>query len=216
MQERLDTASDPAAGGETASAAPSEAQPRRRRVLPVLVPVLVFAALAGLFMVALNKGDPSRIPSALIGRPAPAMTLPPVEGLVRNGTALPGLVPPDLARGKPVVVNFFASWCLPCVEEHPQLVALATATGVPIIGINHKDQPANAVKFLARHGNPYSAVGADTNGRAAIEWGVYGMPETFVVDGAGKIVFKHVGPIGEQALVQKLLPALEKAAKTEK
>jgi cytochrome c biogenesis protein CcmG/thiol:disulfide interchange protein DsbE len=102
------------------------------------------------------------------------------------------------------------------VEEHPQLVALATATGVPILGINHKDQSANAVRFLARNGNPYSAVGADTNGRAAIEWGVYGMPETFILDGAGKIVFKHVGPIGQATLVREVLPALEKASKTDK
>jgi cytochrome c biogenesis protein CcmG/thiol:disulfide interchange protein DsbE len=178
----------------------------------VLIPVLVFAALAALFTVALQKGDPSRLPSALIGRPAPALTLAPVEGLARDGASLPGLTPADLVRGRPVVVNFWASWCLPCVEEHPQLVALATATGVPILGINHKDQPANAARFLARNGDPYAAVGADTNGRAAIEWGVYGMPETFIVDGTGKIVFKHVGPIGREALVREVLPALEKAA----
>lgn len=183
------------------------AQPVQRRLLPVLMPLLVFVVLAAIFMAALQKGDPSRIPSALIGRPAPATVLPPVEGV-----ALPGLAHGDLARGRPTVLNFWASWCLPCVEEHPQLVALATRTGIPILGINHRDQPANAARFLARHGNPYAAVGADMNGRAAIEWGVYGMPETFILDGGGKIVFKHVGPISQDALVRQVLPALEKAA----
>jgi cytochrome c biogenesis protein CcmG/thiol:disulfide interchange protein DsbE len=216
MQERLERASEADGGTETNSALASAAQPGRRRLLPVLAPVLIFAALAMLFMVALQKGDPSRIPSALIGRPAPAMTLPPVEGLARDGAALPGVGPADLTRGRPIVVNFWASWCLPCVEEHPQLVALAAATGVPILGINHKDQPANAARFLARHGNPFAAVGADANGRAAIEWGVYGMPETFIVDGTGKIVFKHVGPIGQEALVRQVLPALEKAGRAGK
>ena len=203
-------------GNEAASPSPlptPEDAPQRRRLLPVLVPVLIFTALAVLFLVALRKGDPSRVPSALIGRQAPAMTLAPVEGLKRDGAAVAGLIPADFARGRPVVVNFWASWCLPCVEEHPQLVALGRVTGVPILGINHKDQPVNAVRFLTKHGNPYAAVGADNNGRAAIEWGVYGMPETFIVDGAGKIVFKHVGPISEDALVRQILPALEKAGK---
>jgi cytochrome c biogenesis protein CcmG/thiol:disulfide interchange protein DsbE len=110
-----------------------------------------------------------------------------------------------------VVVNFWASWCLPCVEEHPQLVDLVRRTGVRLLGINHKDQPANAKRFLALHGNPFAAVGADSNGRAAIEWGVYGMPETFVVDGQGRVIFKHVGPISEQVLEQQVLPALVRA-----
>ena len=209
MQERLD---NQASAADQAPAPTASARSERTGLLPVLVPLIIFAILAALFMVALKKGDPSHIPSALIGRLAPAMTLPPVEGLARDGVALPGLTPDDLARGRPVVLNFWASWCLPCVEEHPQLVALATRTGVPILGINHRDQAANAARFLARHGNPYLAVGADTNGRAAIEWGVYGMPETFILDGGGKIVFKHVGPISREALVRQVLPALEKAA----
>ena len=214
MQGRLDMEPDRADDGRPAPAA--GASPVGRRALPVLVPVLVFAALAGLFLVALGKGDPSRIPSALIGRQAPALTLAPVDGLARDGEALPGIGPADLARGTPVIVNFWASWCLPCADEHPQLVALAQQTGVTILGINHKDQPQNAARFLARLGNPYTAVGADTNGRAAIEWGVYGMPETFVVDGAGKIVFKQVGPIGPDALVRQILPALAKARQSGK
>jgi cytochrome c biogenesis protein CcmG/thiol:disulfide interchange protein DsbE len=180
-------------------------------LLPVLVPAAIFAALAGLFGLALTKGDPSKIPSALIGRAAPQMTLPPVEGLERNGSPMQGLLPADLVTGRPVVVNFWASWCLPCVEEHPQLVDLVRRTGVRLLGINHKDQPANAKRFLALHGNPFAAVGADSNGRAAIEWGVYGMPETFVVDGQGRVIFKHVGPISEQVLEQQVLPALVRA-----
>ena len=192
--------------------ATSKANPALRRLLPVLAPVLIFAAVAGLFALALQKGDPSKIPSALLGRPAPRMALAAVEGLVGSNGPLPGVAADDLGQGRPVVVNFWASWCVPCVEEHPQLVALAKRTGVKLVGINHKDQPANAAKFLAKHGNPYAAVGADSNGRAAIEWGVYGMPETFIVDGAGMVVFKHVGPIGLDTLEQKVLPALAKAA----
>ncbi|MGE0767249.1 MAG: DsbE family thiol:disulfide interchange protein [Hyphomicrobiaceae bacterium] len=183
----------------------------RRRLLPVIAPVVIFAAVAGLFLVALQKGDPSKLPSALIGRPAPSVDLPPVPGLERDGKAVAGFKSSEIGRGKPAVVNFFASWCLPCADEHPQLVALARRTGVALIGINNKDEPANAIRFLRLHGNPYSAVGADANGRAAIEWGVYGMPETFIVDGSGTVVFKQVGPISTEVLEQKLLPALEKA-----
>ena len=183
----------------------------RKRLLPVLAPVVIFAAVAALFLIALQKGDPSKLPSALIGRPAPQVDLPPVAGLSRDGAAVPGFATGDLGRGKPAVINFWASWCLPCAEEHPQLVALAKRTGVALYGINNKDQPANAARFLALHGNPYTAIGADANGRAAIEWGVYGMPETFIVDGKGTVVFKHVGPISAEALEQKVMPALVKA-----
>ncbi len=189
------------------------AEPTQRlRLLPVLAPVIIFAAVAGLFLAALQKGDPSKIPSALIGRPAPVVDLPPVADLTRAGVAVPGFVTADLGKGKPAVVNFWASWCVPCAEEHPQLVALTQRTGVALYGINNKDQPANAARFLALHGNPYRAIGADANGRAAIEWGVYGMPETFIVDGKGTVVFKHVGPITVQALEQTVLPALAKAS----
>jgi cytochrome c biogenesis protein CcmG, thiol:disulfide interchange protein DsbE len=185
---------------------------KRRRLLPTLAPVIIFVAVAGLFLVALQKGDPSKIPSALIGRPAPIVDLSPVPGLTRAGLAVPGFATADLAQGKPAVVNFWASWCLPCADEHPHLVELARRTGVALYGINNKDQPANAARFLSLHGNPYRAIGADANGRAAIEWGVYGMPETFIVDGKGTVVFKHVGPITAQSLEQSVLPALAKAS----
>ena len=190
----------------------TEARRSSFRLLPLTLPVVVFAALAVMFYYALEKGDPQKIPSALIGRPGPPLSLPPIEGLTRGGTQVRGLLPTDLVRGRPVVVNFWASWCLPCVEEHPHLVTLARTTGAPLIGINHKDQAANALKFLATHGNPYTVVGADLNGRAGIEWGVYGMPETFILDGSGKVVFKHVGPITADSLSRQVLPALRKAA----
>ncbi len=176
------------------------------------LPLLVFAAMAGLFVFALMRpGDPSKIPSALIGRAAPPVTLAALDGLIENGRPVPGLSPSDFARGSPVIVNFWASWCAPCVEEHPMLVALKARTGITIYGVNHKDQAAGARRFLARYGNPYAAIGTDGNGRAAIDWGVYGMPETFIVDGAGTVVFKHVGPLTASIIETEVLPALAKA-----
>jgi len=198
----------------SADLAPTDNAPKSRRSLTVIAPVIIFASVAVLFFFALQKGDPSKLPSAHIGRPAPMVNLPPVPGLIANGVDVPGFVTSSIGQGKPAVVNFFASWCLPCVEEHPQLVDLVRRTGVALIGINNKDQPANAIRFLSRYGNPYVAVGGDTNGRAAIEWGVYGMPETFIVDGGGTVVFKHVGPISSEILELKVLPALEKAKAT--
>lgn len=183
----------------------------KRRLLPVLAPVVIFASVAIMFLIALQKGDPSKLPSALIGRPAPIVDLPPVPGLANGSVQVAGFKTSDIGHGKAAVVNFFASWCLPCADEHPQLVDLVKRTGVTLIGINNKDQPANAIRFLRLHGNPYTAVGADANGRAAIEWGVYGMPETFIVDRTGTVVFKQVGPISPEILEQKILPALAKA-----
>ena len=182
----------------------------RRRWL-VALPVALFAILAALFAFALGKGDPSKLPSALIGKPAPALLLPAVPELVVGNRAIPGLTGNEFGAGRVTVVNFWASWCLPCVEEHPFLLALARRSGVHVIGVNHKDRAENARKFLADHGNPFSAVGADLNGRGAIEWGVYGMPETFVVDGQGRIAYKHVGQITSDSLEKRLLPAIENA-----
>jgi cytochrome c biogenesis protein CcmG/thiol:disulfide interchange protein DsbE len=195
---------------------PQAATKTRRRLFPVITPVVIFAAVAGLFFAALQHGDPSKVPSALIGRPAPAVDLPPIPGLESRGAPVKGFNTSDIGRGKPAVVNFFASWCLPCADEHPQLVELVKRTGVTLIGVNNKDQPANAIRFLKLHGNPYTAVGSDANGRAAIEWGVYGMPETFIVDADGKIVFKQVGPISPEVLEQYVLPALAKAGDSPK
>lgn len=176
----------------------------------MLVPFLIFIALTGLFAFGLT-GDPTKLPSALIGRPVPETAFPPLEGLMQNGESVAGFGAADLAKGEVSVVNFWASWCVPCIEEHPLLIKLRERSGVTIYGVNHKDQPEAGRRFLGRYGNPFAAVGTDRNGRGAIEWGVYGMPETFVIDGAGKIAFKHVGPISEESLERVLLPAIEKA-----
>jgi cytochrome c biogenesis protein CcmG/thiol:disulfide interchange protein DsbE len=186
-----------------------EARGGRSRAL--VWPLAIFAALAAIFALALRTGDPSKLPSALIGKTAPTIELQSLEGLTDAGRPVIGFASADLAKGEVSVVNFWASWCVPCVQEHPVLVALKERTGVPVYGVNYKDQAAAARRFLGRYGNPYFAVGVDGNGRAAIEWGVYGMPETFIVNGKGQIVYKHVGPITPEALEAKIIPAIRAA-----
>lgn len=182
---------------------------RRRRLLELL-PLAVFLALAALFLYRLFAGDPSRIPSALIGRPVPDTPLPPVANLVRDGQPVPGFSSADF-KGNVSVVNVWASWCVPCHDEAPLLMKMAEDKRFRIVGINYKDQPDNARRFIGRHGNPFVAVGADANGRASIDWGVYGVPETFVVGRDGRIAYKLVGPISPQNLQGVLMPAIEKA-----
>ena len=181
----------------------------RRRAM-VLVPLVVFLGLVSLFLIRLYAGDPSRIPSALIGHPAPQTNLPPVAGLERNGEPVPGI---DTARfkGGVTVVNVWASWCVPCHDEAPLLMRLAQDGRVRVIGINYKDEPENARRFLGRYGNPFAAAGADLNGRAGIEWGVYGVPETFVVGRDARIAYKLVGPLNADNLDKVLKPEIEKA-----
>ncbi len=181
-----------------------------QRRLIVLVPLLAFLALAGLFVLRLGAGDPSRIPSALIGHPAPQTDLPPLPGLEREGEAVPGLASADF-KSNVTVLNVWASWCVPCREEAPLLMTLAADQRVRVVGINYKDQPDNARRFLGRYGNPFIANGTDGNGRAAIEWGVYGVPETFVVGRDGRIAYKLIGPITPDNLERSLKPAIEKA-----
>ncbi len=181
-----------------------------RRRIAVLVPLAVFLALALLFLFRLSAGDPSIIPSALIGHPVPRITLPPLAGLERDGTAVPGLDPADF-KGNVSVVNVWASWCVPCHDEAPLLLQLAQDRRVRLVGINYKDDPDNARRFLGRYGDPFAAAGADQNGRAAIEWGVYGVPETFVVGRDGRIAYKLVGPITADNFNSVLLPQIEKA-----
>ena len=176
-----------------------------------LLPVLAFAGIAAFFAVALKTAEPSKIPSTLIGRPVPQTTFPAVEELVADGKAVPGFASADLANGKPTIVNFWASWCAQCVEEHPLLDKLAATSGADLMGVNYKDSNVAARRYLARYGNPYASVGTDANGRNAIDWGVYGMPETFVINGRGEIVYKHVGPLSPEAIETKILPALEMA-----
>jgi len=181
----------------------------RRRIV-VLLPLVVFLGLAALFFFRLGAGDASRIPSALIGRPAPATDLPPVVGLERDGKPVPGLAAADF-KGAVTLLNVWASWCVPCHDEAPLLVKLAEDKRFRVAGINYKDQPENARRFLGRYGNPFAASGADINGRAAIEWGVYGVPETFIVGRDGRIAYKLIGPITPDNLERTLKPELEKA-----
>jgi cytochrome c biogenesis protein CcmG, thiol:disulfide interchange protein DsbE len=187
----------------------AEAAPGPRRFL-VLLPLIVFGGLAALFLAGLLGGDRSRLPSALLGQPAPAVTLAPLDGLVRDGVPVPGFGGGDLRAGKVRLVNVFASWCAPCHAEHPFLMELARDSRIAILGINQKDTTENARRFLGARGNPYAAVGIDPAGRASIEWGVYGVPETFIVKGDGMIAYKLVGPVTEANLAV-LKAEIEKA-----
>jgi cytochrome c biogenesis protein CcmG, thiol:disulfide interchange protein DsbE len=182
--------------------------PRRRGLLTML-PLLVFGALAALFFARLFAGDASRIPSALIGQSAPTLDLPGLEGAA-------GLKDADLRQGHVTVVNIFASWCLPCHEEHDVLLDLAAdkalaAKGVRLIGVAQKDDPENVRRFLGAKGDPYAKVALDRDGRAGIDWGVYGVPETFIVKGDGTVAFKFIGPINAEALASVVRPQIEKA-----
>ena len=188
----------------------TDAQQPRRRSWLVALPLIVFAMLAGLFWFRLGTGDPSRIPSALIGRPAPQTKLPPLPGLAINGAQVDGLDPAAFT-GKVTVVNVWASWCVPCHDEAPLLLQLAQDKRIRLIGINYKDSADNARRFLGRYGNPFDAVGIDANGRASIEWGVYGVPETFVVGRDGNIVYKLVGPVTAENVDSVLKTEIEKA-----
>lgn len=189
----------------------SHVETRGGRPRALIWPLAIFTLLAAIFAFALRSGDPSKLPSALIGKAAPSMELPALEGLTDAGRPVAGFATADLAKGEVSVVNFWASWCVPCVQEHPVLVALREQTGVRIYGINYKDQATAARRFLGRYGNPFTAVGVDGNGRAAIEWGVYGMPETFIVNGRGEIAYKHVGPITPETLEARIIPAIRAA-----
>jgi cytochrome c biogenesis protein CcmG/thiol:disulfide interchange protein DsbE len=187
----------------------SETPPARRGLL-MLLPLIVFAGLAALFWFRLGDGDPSKIPSALIGHPAPQTTLPPLEGLTIDGTQVPGL-DPEMFKGKVSIVNVWASWCVPCHDEAPLLTELGKDKRLQLVGINYKDAADNARRFLGRYGNPFGAVGVDSNGRAAIEWGVYGVPETFIVGREGKIIYKLVGPVTPDNFDVVLKAQLDKA-----
>jgi cytochrome c biogenesis protein CcmG/thiol:disulfide interchange protein DsbE len=185
--------------------------PRPRSRFMAWLPLIAFALLAALFAKQLLfGGDTSRIPSALIGKPAPMSDLPPLEGM-----NVPGMPAAALREGHVTLVNIFASWCVPCRAEHGFLMQLAAdaglkAKGVRIAGISYKDDAEQAKGFLAR-GNPYAAIGVDRAGRAAIDWGVYGVPETFIVRGDGTIAYKLIGEISEKNMREILLPQIEKA-----
>jgi cytochrome c biogenesis protein CcmG/thiol:disulfide interchange protein DsbE len=179
--------------------------PAPRRPLLVFLPLVLFTALAVLFWTQLKPGDPSILPSALIGKPVPDFALEPVTGL-----NVPGLSSAGLKQGQVTVVNVFASWCVPCHQEHATLLLLP-GMGVNLVGIAYKDQAENTRRFLGQDGNPYAAVGADISGRTGIDFGVTGVPETYVVRGDGVISAKIVGPLNEQIVRDTLLPAIAKA-----
>ncbi|MEZ5871385.1 MAG: DsbE family thiol:disulfide interchange protein [Nitratireductor sp.] len=183
----------------------------RRRIWLAALPLLIFLALAGIFLKQLYTGGSGHdIPSALIGKPVPEFSLLPLEGLLDGeGRQVPGF---DTAsfKGKVTVVNVWASWCAPCRLEHPLILALRENQDIRLVGLNYKDQTANALRFLGQLGNPFDAVGIDPRGSAAIDWGVYGVPETFIVNRDGLISYKHVGPLTPENLGTKFLPELKK------
>ena len=185
---------------------------QKRSPLLFLIPLILFGGLAVVFAAGLFSGNASKVPSALIGKPAPTIALTALEGLQRGGQPVPSFATADLAKGRATIVNVFASWCAPCRVEHPLLVALADAPAVKagkvaVVGLNYKDEAENARRFLGALGNPYSAVGVDRSGRGAIEWGVYGVPETFVIGPDGRILEKHVGPLDPEAAARLLARA---------
>lgn len=194
------------------STASSETSGKSRRNIFVLLPLIVFLALAALFLVRLWSGDPSRLPSALIGKPAPHTDLPPLAGLERDGKAVPGLSNAAF-KGELTLVNVWASWCIPCADEVPFLEKLSKDKRVKLVGINYKDPTDNARRFLNRYGNPFVAVGVDGSGRTSIDWGVYGVPETYLIDRNGTIAYKLVGPVTAENLAGAIETEIVKALK---
>ena len=175
--------------------------PRR---LVFLLPAALFALLLAAFAIGLRH-DPHVLPSALIDRPAPDFSLP---GLYQGADALTR----DGLDGRITLVNFFASWCAPCREEHAQLMALSRRPGLTLDGIAYKDKPEEARRFLDLLGNPYRRIGVDRSGATAIDFGVYGVPETYVVDSLGRIRYRHVGPLNGEDISAKILPLIERLA----
>ena len=179
--------------------------PGSRARLAGYIPLLVFIVMAVFLAIGLTM-NPREIPSPLIGKPVPEFTLPPVKG----GTL--GLASADL-RGEVSIVNVFASWCVACREEHPVLMGIKEKGIVPLHGINYKDKPDDARAWLDEMGDPYTRIGADISGRVAIDWGVYGVPETFVIDRNGRIVYKKIGAVTPELLRDTIMPLVVKLQK---
>ena len=188
----------------------NETQNARPRMWVALVPLAAFAAIAALFFFRLGAGDPSKLPSALIGKPAPDIALPALETLAGPDGPVPGLDPAAF-KGAVTVVNVWASWCIHCHETAPLFMKVAQDKRIRVVGVNYKDQPEKALNFLKRYGNPFAAVGVDGNGRAGIEWGVYGVPETFIVGRDGVIAYKLVGPLTPDNIDTVLRKEIDKA-----
>jgi len=170
----------------------------------MLLPPLIFAALAGMFWIGMQRDNPDALPSTREGKPAPGIML------TKLGDGEP-ITDATLRAPGVKLVNFWASWCGPCRVEHPQLEAMS-AEGITLYGINYKDEPANALRFLAQLGNPFTEMGADRTGRTALDWGVYGVPETYVIDGNGTVVLRFAGPITQRVLEETIRPAMARAA----
>ena len=186
----------------------TEVKSGKPKIVLALIPLIIFLLFAGIFYKQLANGGASReLPSALLGKPAPVIDLPILAGLKINGVQVPALSG-NIFKGKVTVLNVFASWCGPCRVEHPQLLALSKNINIQMAALNYKDTPENALRFLGQLGNPYSIVGVDQKGRAAIEWGVYGVPETYIIGPDGIIKLKHVGPITDDILQTKIWPLI--------
>jgi len=166
-----------------------------------LIPLILFVILVGFLAVGLNR-DPQEIPSPLIGKQAPAFELPQLADPQKTFS-------PESLKGKPWILNVWASWCVACREEHPVLVELDKLQVAPIIGLDYKDKRDDAMAMLARQGNPYLLSAFDAKGRVGIDYGVYGVPETYVIDKTGVIRFKHIGPITMELLRKKIIPLLD-------
>lgn len=178
--------------------------------LLIILPLVIFLGLATLFLLQMAKGgDPSQIPSVLINKPAPEFDLPALEGFEANGAPMPGFKTSDL-MGQVTLVNIWGSWCPACRDEHPMLLEMNKDNRYRLVGIAYKDEPQNAARFLNNHGNAFDAVGLDLSGRTGIDWGVYGAPETFIVDRKGVIRYKHIGPLTPTNLRDSFMPVLEK------
>lgn len=169
----------------------------------IFIPPALFGVVLGLFLFGMYRDDPNALPSTMVGRAAPELRVTALAGA-------PELTQAALAAPELKLVNFWASWCAPCRVEHPFLMELAQE-GIPIHGVNYKDQPDNAQGFLSELGNPYATLGADLTGRTAIEWGVYGVPETYLIDAEGKILLRHAGPITRQEYERVIRPAVDAA-----
>src|SRR5262245_48410119 len=184
---------------------------KSRRIVVALIPLVLFLALAGIFMMQLTSGkDTSVIPSALFGKSAPALKLEPLAGAVRGGQPVPALTT-EAIKGRLTLINVWASWCVPCRQEHPIILGLSQDERLNVVGINYKDRNDAALAFLGELGNPFKAIGVDPRGAAAIDWGVYGIPESFLVSPDGVILYKRVGPFDDDIVKKQLLPAIEKA-----
>ncbi|MGI3171568.1 DsbE family thiol:disulfide interchange protein [Pseudooceanicola sp. C21-150M6] len=171
----------------------------------MMLPPVIFAGLAGAFWFGLQREDPDQLPTALAGKTAPPVQVEPLGDTPVFNDA-------TLRDGEVKLVNFWASWCAPCRVEHPNLTALSEE-GITVLGVNYKDQPEKALGFLAELGNPYAGIGADAQGRMALNWGLYGVPETYVVDGDGTIILRFAGPVTQRVITEQIRPAMEKAAR---